>query len=112
MVLTVQELQDIGLSFSPVKFLGGSLSQQDYENRRDKATKQQLNALLASREYKQWMQKSLSGPSGFWKIEAGLILLGLLVVATIFSQATWVSAASTSCKGCHTALHPQLNDSC
>ena len=113
MVLTVQELQDIGLSFSPLKFLGGGLSQQEYEIRRDKATKQQLNALLASQEYKQWMQKSLRGPSGSWKTEAGLILLGLLVVATIFSQATWVRAASTSREGCQTALQPQpLNDSC
>ena len=101
MVLTLQELQDIGLSFSPVKFLGGSLSQQDYEIRRDKATKQQLNSLLASQEYKQWMQKSLSGPSGSWKTEAGLILLGLLVVATIFSQAMWVSPAGPSCEGLH-----------
>ena len=86
---------DLGVSFSPVRLLGGKIDKAGYEARRDRTTTVALNDLLASPEYREWVKTSAHTPATKWQ-ELGVVLLALLVVVLLFASPLKVSAGLAS----------------
>lgn len=84
---TAKQEKVAALDFRPVDFQNGEkLSNSDYERRRNLVTKEKLNELLTSKEYKKWINDSARNSTGAWRTEACVICVGLIVGCLVAKQ--------------------------
>ncbi|KAK9829162.1 hypothetical protein WJX72_004253 [[Myrmecia] bisecta] len=90
MALTPGTLSQLGISFSPPRFLR-RLSSKQYEERRDRCTKQQLSLLLVSPEYKAWVKQQAGQAAG----PEGLLALFAVIIGLLLFVQPWLAPATT-----------------
>ena len=105
-------ITQLGLSVAPVPFLRGPVSREQFLERKDACTKQQLAALLASEKYRRFERRHyrLPAPSRFSEV---VLLVLATAVFLLLVMGSWTQhSVSREVRGTCIAASPgELKDS-